>query len=724
MTKKSITQKLTILLVTVGIIACCLFTVLTQYNRKISANATAELGALYMSEMMFQMQDHFQSIITTKSRETAHIAEHTQYNMLADYRTALRDAASNMNFDYLALYGADGSYETLLGETAWYRNLDEFVSKVLAGQVSATTGYLTTTDGKYIVFGFPAQYEMENGLESIILLTGFYVEKLYDYIHIDSNEQLSENINLRIILTNGSYVLNKNLQSETSFFNYISNFGSFVGMSTEEGIAQIETAMASRNNFTHMVYVDNNSKHIYGSPAGEPDDWYFVLSMSQSTPDRIIEVQNTTLSHSFLMAGLIVLLLLLSIFLFYLKLTSLQIKETECARQEAEQARIEAETANQAKSVFLSNMSHDIRTPMNAIIGFATIAEDSITADNKEKALVALTKMKRSSDYLRSLICDVLDMSKIESGMITLSTETMSLKHSVDTVSTIAHTQAAIKKLNFSLKVHDLLHDNVACDFTRLNQILINLLSNAIKFTPEDGNVTLEVWQEPSDRGGDYIHTHFVVQDTGIGMSKEFTKIMFESFAREDSKVRKIEGTGLGLTITKSLLDMMGGTISVESTEGKGSTFHVALTLPKSSAEAVPEISPIEFTGPTQFKILLTEDNEFNYDIAQSLLESHGFITELAENGQIAVEKYSKNPHAYHLILMDLRMPVLDGYQAAEQIRAFEAGFPTSIHIPIFAVSADVFAEDIERCYAVGMEAHIAKPINIDELLRTMQRYL
>ncbi len=715
--KKTLVKKLILMLSIAGLLSSGVFVMLITYNKKVSSAATLDLSTLYISEMMLQVQDHFETVIDIKIKELSHIAEHTSHSNISDIRASLSIGAQSMDFDYLALYDENGNYDTLLGEAVWYRDLNGFIADIQLGKSTTNTGYITSTGGKYLVFGIPAKYDMSSGNKSCVMLVGFSVNKLYNYINLDKLNQLGSNSYVDIIVTNGSYVLKSHDIAETSFYDHIGNLGNFIDMDYEEGVYYIEKAMASGTEFSARVSLDGEIKHIYGAPAYNPNDWYFVISMPQGPSDEILGVQNKSITHAFIFSSAVIIVLIIFVFILYLRMLIQLIEAAEAARQEAE-------TANNAKSAFLSNMSHDIRTPMNAIVGFTEIIEDNINTGKNDVALEYVSKMKRSSDYMRNLISDVLDMSKIESGALVLSPEPILITKTIDTVSTITNSHAETNHQTFNVNIHDIIHDGITCDRTRLKQILINLLSNAMKFTASEGTITLEVWQEVSSKGENYIRNHFIVKDNGIGMSEDFKKNMFESFSREDSKVRKIEGTGLGLTITKRLLDMMEGEISVESKEGQGSTFTIVIDTPKAFDIKQVDDSNIKDISVEGLRILLAEDNDFNYDIAQVLLGSYGFIIERAENGKIAVEKYCSAPNNWDLILMDLRMPELNGYEATTKIREFEGELSDGTHIPIFALSADVFAEDIGHCRDVGMEGHIAKPINIKELMLTLQKHL
>ena len=277
------------------------------------------------------------------------------------------------------------------------------------------------------------------------------------------------------------------------------------------------------------------------------------------------------------------------------------------------------------------------------------------------------------------------------------------------------------------MSAQEILSENVYCDGVRLNQVLINLLGNAVKFTPEKGAVRMSVYQEPLPEDASRVRTHFLVSDTGIGMSKEYQKVIFESFSREDNtRVRKTEGSGLGMAISKYIVDAMGGTISVRSEQGRGSEFHVVLDLDRAAAPAAPEpAGGAETAGDVELKgkrVLLAEDNELNWEVARELLSVLELDLDWAENGEICLRKFRESPAGYYgAIIMDVRMPVMDGYETTAAIRALDRA---DADIPIIAMTADAFSEDIQRCLACGMNDHLAKPIDIQTVSRKLKKYL
>ena len=383
-----------------------------------------------------------------------------------------------------------------------------------------------------------------------------------------------------------------------------------------------------------------------------------------------------------------------------------------------------AEKASQAKTDFLSNMSHDIRTPMNAIVGLTTLMENEL--DQPEKLAEHLHKLESSGQLLLGIINNILDMSRIESGKTTLSVEPMHLSQQLDQLSTMIRAQASEKAQTFTVSTH-LRHENLLADPTRLNQVLMNILSNAVKYTPRGGHIRFEVEELP--RNEHYAKYRFVVQDDGIGMSEAYQKTLFDPFTREErSGTNKVQGTGLGMAITKNIVDLMGGSISVESATGKGTRFEVVLEFPiDTEADAVPKAQalpeePEDVSPLCGMNFLCAEDNAINAEILELLLESKGAHCKIYPNGQELVDAFaSVKPGEYDMILMDVQMPVMDGLEAARRIRSSEN--PLGRVIPILAMTANAFLEDMQKSKEAGMDEHLSKPVDIDALEQTVKRF-
>ena len=383
-----------------------------------------------------------------------------------------------------------------------------------------------------------------------------------------------------------------------------------------------------------------------------------------------------------------------------------------------------AEKASQAKTDFLSNMSHDIRTPMNAIIGITTLMKNEL--HQPEKLADHLDKLETSGQLLLGIINNILDMSRIESGKTTLSVEPMHLSQQLDQLSTMIRAQASEKAQTFTVSTH-LRHENLLADPTRLNQVLMNILSNAVKYTPNGGHIRFEVEELP--RNEHYAKYRFVVQDDGIGMSEAYQKTLFDPFTREErSGTNKVQGTGLGMAITKNIVDLMGGSISVESATGKGTRFEVVLEFPiDTEADAVPKAQalpeePEDVSPLCGMNFLCAEDNAINAEILELLLESKGAHCKIYPNGQELVDAFVRvKPGEYDIILMDVQMPVMDGLEAARRIRSSEN--PLGRVIPILAMTANAFLEDMQKSKEAGMDEHLSKPVDIDALEQTVKRF-
>ncbi len=416
---------------------------------------------------------------------------------------------------------------------------------------------------------------------------------------------------------------------------------------------------------------------------------------------------------------------------FYLLLKS---DTTDARREEAErsqrlqEALEEARRASSAKTTFLSNMSHDIRTPMNAIIGYINLARQEDVGP--EEVREYLDKIDSSSQYLLALINDILEMSRIESGKLELEPVPVNLCELLTEIREMFASQMSEKNITFEVSGSEIRNHSVLCDENRFNRILLNLLSNAYKFTPEGGAVSVILSQNDSlhEGIGEYeLH----VKDTGIGMKEEFAKHVFDAFERErTSTVSGIQGTGLGMAITKNIVELMGGSIQVVTSPGKGTDFTIRLSLPivkdESPAAGCDEnISPENYSAVefSSIHVLLVEDIHVNREIASAILRRMGFTLDTAENGKIAVEKVrTSSPGYYDLILMDIQMPEMDGYQAARNIRSLDD--PVLSKIPIIAMTANAFSEDIQKAESAGMNGHISKPLDVVQMKKTLAEVL
>ena len=436
------------------------------------------------------------------------------------------------------------------------------------------------------------------------------------------------------------------------------------------------------------------------------DTWYFEIVPFQGWIPMSYEIFGSIVS--------VLVAILLS--MGYWQIILRREKEAVYAKQ-IEKVATEAQHANQAKTRFLFNMSHDIRTPMNAIIGYTQLLENNL--DNKKQALDYISKLKSSSTILLSLINYILEMTQIESGKLDLKKEIGDLDDLVKNINVVVEPLIKEKKLHYSYHL-EIKHHHIICDKTKLREIVLNILSNAIKYTPEGGNVELLI-QEISFENNK-VKYHFIIIDNGIGMTEDFLPHIFEEFARERTSTEsKVLGVGLGLPIVKSLVDMMNGTIEVESKLNKGTKFTVELSfLTSLQVENVNErnTSTLDFSGK---HILLVEDNELNAEIGIELLNTFKVIIDLAKNGEECIKILEKMPEGYYdLILMDIQMPIMDGYEATKIIRSFNN---KNAQIPIIAMTANAFEEDRKHALQLGMNEHLAKPVDIEKLKDVLTKY-
>ncbi len=831
-----------LLLISIGAFIC-----LGRYISRESEKSIHTVGDLYMAGINNHITAHFRTLIELKLEQAEAIVEVVPSDM-ADrdelyqelvYRSSVR------NFNYLALYSSDGKMEMLDGNPIQLADPDSFRKSLLRREKKIAVGY-DSLGTEVVILGISAEYPMENGEACMALVAAVPIDYISAMLGTDEENAL---ISSNIIRKDGSFIISDTGMDYKDYFESLyQRYPASDRRKIDAYVRELSDAMEKKESYSTVLDLGNTSQQIYCTllPYSE---WHLVTVLPFGTLNETVENLNANRTFATLLVGFIILTALLVIFYIYFRMTCKQLRDLEAAREEAL-------AATRAKSTFLSNMSHDIRTPMNAIVGMTAIATAHI--DEKDQVMNCLKKITLSGKHLLGLINDVLDMSKIESGKMTLTAERVSLQEAIEGVVGIVQPQVKGKGQNFNVHIHNIISEDVYCDSVRLNQVLLNLLSNAVKYTQEGGLIQLSLYQEedPPEKGENYVRTHITVADNGTGMSEEFLKHVFDSYSRVDTmRVHKTEGAGLGMAITKHIVDAMGGSITVESELNKGSKFQVILDLEKAEPSEVDMILPawkmlvvdddetlcrtavdaldsigiqadwtmsgedainmVEkhhqarddyqiimldwklpgmdglsvarqirrivgddmpiilisaydwsgleadakeagingFISKPLFKstlfyglkkymdvedlqaaegsqaelagrrVLVAEDNELNWEILQALLSDIGIEPEWAENGQICLEKFQASaPGHYDIILMDVRMPVMNGYEATEGIRA--SGHPDAAAIPIIAMTADAFSEDIKRCLDCGMNAHTAKPINFDEVVLLLKKYI
>lgn len=834
-----LTKLFLVLILCVGI-----FIFSAYFMNKKGADTIGVISDIYMHNMSEESALHFSSTIEMRFSQLENLISSSDirhYNK-EKLKEFLTENARNYGFESLAFYTADGRLEPVYGNLTAPESSGSFLAALDNGE-KRIDAVMDSSGNTQVIFGLPNAALHRRDAEYTALVAGLSKDYITNTLSLDI---VDSPVYSHIIRPDGTYPVEN---SSSAQGNYFEQLYTDLSDDAENLVTDIHSALSNSEHYSAVLTTHGERLHLHCTKLAY-SDWFLMVNMPYSTLDNEI----SRLNHSWLymeIGGCIIIIAALSwVFGAYLREMKEQVVELNRLSQEAVYA-------NKAKSEFLSNMSHDIRTPMNAITGMTAIAIANI--DNRQKVENCLKKINLSSKHLLGLINDVLDMSKIESGKMTLSIEQISLREVVDGIVNILQPQLHAKNQSFDVIIRNITVENICCDSVRLTQILLNILGNSVKFTPEGGSICLSLSEENSPKGEPYIRIHLITEDNGIGMTKEFQEKIFDTFTRADNRrVHKTEGSGLGMAITKYIVDAMGGTIQVESELGKGTRFHVILDLEKAQASdaemilpgcrmlvvdddpqlcettvsalssigieadwtldadsalqmihslslkqeeyqlilldwklpetdgitltreirrRIPQQVPVLLTsaydwneiadeareaGVTGFipkplfrstlyyglkpyllckdmealpaaekkqpslpgkKILLAEDNDLNWEIANELLSELGLELDWAENGQICLEKFSQSPPGYYnAVLMDLRMPVMTGLEASMAIRALER--PDAVTVPIIAMTADAFAEDIQDCLNSGMNAHISKPIDIDEMIRLLEKYI
>lgn len=471
------------------------------------------------------------------------------------------------------------------------------------------------------------------------------------------------------------------------------------------------------------ILLDQNEYYYCLTALTDYDMTLMLLIPADSVAVSTMNMMNSTIRTETIFISAMAMLMLLAFFsLIKMQRSSQMVKLEQETNKELNQLRLVAESANAAKSTFLNNMSHDIRTPMNAIIGFTNIAlKHSPTPEIKS----CLDKIRDSSEHLLALINDVLDINRIESGKIKYAPTPVDITEVSDSVLTIMYGYLANRNITFQTELAEPQTRYVLTDAVRVREVLVNILGNAVKFTNDGGTVTYAVSYHPG-KDEHYINVRYRISDTGIGMSEEFIDHIFDEFSQEEHGARtQYKGTGLGMAITKKYIDLMGGTISVESRKGVGSTFIVELPMEiTDDCEGKKKEYAVGKVDLTGLKVLLAEDNELNAEIAMVQLEELGMKITRACDGDEVVNIFTANPPGtFDIILMDVMMPNKNGYEATNMIRNLQ-NRPDGETIPIIAMTANAFAEDVQASLDAGMNGHLSKPIVMDEVIKTIARNL
>lgn len=718
----------------VGLLALCaaVFLAVTLFVMRSSDTTIDEISGGFMEQMSAQIRLNFQSevrLYRSKLESVLLSVECDGGATGAERCAACVDEAKQRGFRYVAILDGDET-SVLMGPDLALDGRDDFVRDTLTGDDVVTVGISDVGETMIVLSrSLPRADGSDEPGDNRVLVAGVPIAEAVEALSLDVS---TTEVYTHIIRADGSFILNNNSSLHNdSYLELLRLNEGRPGIDYDITADRLKAIMDAGDCAFYVSNINGERYASYLAPL-EGTNWFIVSVL----PFRVLHDPIEALAWNLFAAGAVGCALILVALAFvltrYLRVLNAQMDALAEAREQAD-------AASRAKSEFLSNMSHDIRTPMNAIVGMTRIARD----ESADEATVrrCLDTISTSSAHLLGLINDVLDMSRIESGRLEFVLEPARLTDIVRAAEGVIRPQADARGQDFKVELCGVACDAVLVDRTRLGQVLINLLSNAVKFTPVGGSVSLAVEQRPCMEGagtgdetgqcgegsrigpGDLVRTRLIVRDTGIGMSEEFQSKVFDSFEREDrARVHQTEGTGLGMAIVKRIVDGMGGTIEVQSREGEGTCFTVTLDLayaPEIGAQAA-DGGKISLDG---MRVLLAEDNDINAEIACELLGGCGIDVAWVRDGREAVDAFSASESGFFAaVLMDIRMPVMGGYDAARAIRGLDRD--DASRVPIIAMTADAFAEDIVRARECGMDAHVAKPIDLDELLSVLRSCL
>ena len=698
----------------IGLLALCIgvFSAITSFMVRQNNAALNRVVDTYMEGMSTQIQRHFETMVDMRLIQVGGIVQAIPPESVTTLDQTTRErferAAAYRGFIHLALYSIEGEAEVLYGEDVTVEDKEIFLADMNNGDKLVTLG--TTAGGETMLLygisvGYPNDvgYPMSGGQRCTALVVGLPIDQINNALSLGVDSTL---IFTHIIRSDGTFVVENADIASDNCYDWIRENGRNYGLEDiDDTMAELRQAVEARTEFSMVVSIGGEAGHVYCVPLPNTE-WTMVTVMPRGVLDEALATLGNQRVWTALAGCSIIMLAMLAIFLVYFRFSRQQMAELDKTKQKAEHA-------NRAKSEFLSNMSHDIRTPMNAIVGMTAIATKNI--DKPDQVKDCLRKITLSSRHLLGLINDVLDMSKIESGKLTLDMELISLREVMDGIVSIVQPQISAKKQVFDIFIQDIREERVYCDGVRLNQVLINLLSNALKFTPAGGQIHVTLSQEPSPKGEGYIRTHFLVEDTGIGMSPEFQSRIFESFVREDNKrVHKIEGSGLGMAITKYIVDAMDGTIEVQSELNKGSQFHVTLDLERFEEREEEMLLPA-------WDILVVDDDERLCISAADALQEIGLRADWTLDGSSAIEMAERR-HAeardYHIVLLDWQMPGMDGIETARRMRE-----KIGEDVPILIISAYDWGSIEAEARAAGVSGFLSKPLFKSTLYYGLSRF-
>jgi signal transduction histidine kinase/AmiR/NasT family two-component response regulator len=626
---------------------------------------------------------------------------------------AMRSLRSACGFDYVVRTNTDGIAFNYLGKGGIDLSKRQYIQTAISGQPACEYVKSGTYDpsSAYVILAVPIFY---HGTPVGVLHGSYKVANFDGMLSRFAGSGRSQSGGIFVIDRDDTVIAASDRNTDCSPFIRVLLHGA----AAENAAAGTVAARVNAGKSGYFNLIENGQRqYYYYMPLTDVDccQWVMVTAVSQASVEARVQSLKTGMTLLCTVAACITSALIYS----FLRRQRLAVLQGENALA-LSKALGDAKRANEAKSEFLSRMSHDMRTPLNGIIGMTYLTREM---ELPEKARENLGKIDTSSKFLLSLINDVLDMSKAESGTIELHPEPYPFGDFCSYIDAVIRPLCEEKRQTFVFDSAPIEGYTPLVDITRLNRIYFNLLSNAVKFTPEGGTITLKIREESLPDG--HIRFTITVSDNGIGMSREFQERLFEPFMQENrDDSSNMRGTGLGLAIVRRTVDAMGGAIRVESKKGVGTSFIVSIVSPciqrtePEETAAVPTSGP-DYSGLAGRHVLLCEDHPLNQEIARALLTGKKMFVQIAEDGQKGAEAFAASPAGYFdCILMDIRMPVMDGYEAARAIRALDR--PDAKTVPILAMTADAFADDVQKCLDAGMNGHISKPIEPDVLFGTL----
>lgn len=694
MLKKWLREHLILLCITLGFLIIISVTVFTfvKMDQKIdkeNEKLLQEVSSMYISNIAQQTISHEETYFENRFELVDRILTNAIDNSSKALTVQELQNELSEGVNYASLINSDGTLEAFRGDsTVKIIDSESFAETLKTGNNKV---FLTSNSKEETSLGMvlPRNFELD-GKEYKGIVCGFPLETLNTVFNLSYGDA---NLTYSFVIRkkDSGFVIRNEGAFRTTYFERVrAIYQDYNGMTAEDYVTHFTEAMEKNEVYSDSFMMEGGVRMFYATPL-KYADWYLLTFVRYDEINSLLGDNNKRSDLIFTRYTGLLVAVSFAVFACYAILSYRQIQKTK--RSESK-----AISASKAKSDFLANMSHDIRTPMNAIVGMTEIARSHL--DDTARVEDCLNKISLSGRHMIYLINDVLDMSKIENGKMTLSVAPTTLREILESIVMIIQPQVKNKNHKFDIFVQDIISESVYCDSLRLNQILINLASNAVKYTPENGKISITVNQEQSPKGDEYVRTHFKVTDNGIGMSEDFIKIVFESFEREDRKrTTKEEGTGLGLAITKYLVDAMGGTIEVTSKLNVGSEFHVIIDFKKSHADG----HDMTLDG---LNVLVIDDNEDQCIATTETLRELGTKTDYLLDGESAIKRIEASPDEFDVILIDWQMPNIDGVETSKEIRKH-----TGHETPIILISAYDCSDLGSSIDDAGINGFLLKPL-------------